>query len=484
MRKGFFFIFLALLTANATKAQTKGAKVGYIDMEYILQNIPNYNDAQSQLEDKAQIWKQEIEVKKTEITKLKDALKAEKALLTKGLVDERISEIAILENELLEYQQKRFGPNGDLMTQKNGLTKPIQDQVFSIVQDIAETKKYDFIFDKTSDMTMLFAAKRYDISELVIRILNKTEKREQLTKKQLKAEAEKETKEDTQNDNPELAKREQALESKKAARQAILINRKAVEELRRKSAEERKQKFLADKEVTKNGTTTSAASPTESNSANTEAATSTAKRAQADQRAKTLENRKKAAEENRRVQEEKRQQAISERTTKTVNIDQATPSEPTLPEKETELNTSKTTEAAEAKQKQLDTKTKILEDRKRAAEENRKAQEEKRQQVLQARETKKTGTVSETIVKENTNTETENRQITTKVAKPINETATTKEITATTSGETDKQKQATTRAKVIEDRNKIIEDHKKALEERRKKVLQDREVAKKVPKEN
>ena len=138
MRKQFLFLFLALILTTVFQAQTRGTKVGYIDMEYILQNVPDYTEAQNQLEQKAQKWKQEIESKKIEINKLKEALKAEKALLTKGLIEERIAEIDFLENENLEYQQKRFGPQGDLMTQKTGLTKPIQDQVFTAVQDIAE----------------------------------------------------------------------------------------------------------------------------------------------------------------------------------------------------------------------------------------------------------------------------------------------------------------------------------------------------------
>jgi Skp family chaperone for outer membrane proteins len=69
-----------------------------------------------------------------------------------------------------------------LILQKSILVKPIQDQVFTAVQDIAEAKKYDFIFDKSSDLTMLFA-KKFDISDQVLRVLNRAEKREQLTKK-------------------------------------------------------------------------------------------------------------------------------------------------------------------------------------------------------------------------------------------------------------------------------------------------------------
>ena len=218
MRKHFLFLFLALVGISTIQAQTKSTKIGYIDMEYILQNVSNYTEAQNQLEQKAQKWKQEIETKKNEIQKFVDALKIEKPLLTKELIEERENEIKFLEKEVLEYQQKRFGANGDLMQQKLVLAKPIQDQVFSTVQDIAEAKQYDFIFDKSSDLTMLFAAKRFDISEQVLRVLNRAEKREQLTKKQQKELEEKEKKEDALDENTGLKDRQKALDEKKEAR--------------------------------------------------------------------------------------------------------------------------------------------------------------------------------------------------------------------------------------------------------------------------
>ena len=166
MRNKILILLVVLFFSNA---QIKGVKIGYIDMEYILQNVPEYAEANNQLENKAQKWKQEIEVKKIEVGKRKESLKTEQVLLTRELIDERLEEIKTLETELLEYSQKRFGPNGDLIIQKSVLVKPIQDQIFTAVQDISEAKKYDFIFDKSSDLTMLFAAKRFDISDQVIR---------------------------------------------------------------------------------------------------------------------------------------------------------------------------------------------------------------------------------------------------------------------------------------------------------------------------
>lgn len=187
--KRMLFLLLALgFFATEARSQGRGVKIGYIDMEYILQNVPDYAQANNELEQKAQKWKQEIETKKNDINKLKDGLKTERVLLTKELIEEREEEIGFQEKELLDYQQKRFGPTGDLITQKSVLIKPIQDQVFTAAQDIAEAKKYDFVFDKSSDLTMLFAAKKFDISDQVIRTLTRANRREQMSNKQLKQE--------------------------------------------------------------------------------------------------------------------------------------------------------------------------------------------------------------------------------------------------------------------------------------------------------
>jgi len=248
------FLLLVLLLCNTLFAQTRGVKVGYIDMEYILQNVPDYTEAKNQLELKAQKWKQEIDAKRNEINLLKETLKNERVLLTKELIEEREEEIAFLENELNDYQQKRFGPMGDLVTQKAVLIKPIQDQVFSAVQDLAEAQKYDFILDKSSDLSILFANKRFDLSDRVIRSLTRSSKREQLSKKEQKALDEKELKEDFVDDNPELAARKKILEDKKAQRDSLVAARKLEAEQKRLQFEEKRQKLLEEKEAKKNGT--------------------------------------------------------------------------------------------------------------------------------------------------------------------------------------------------------------------------------------
>ncbi len=161
----FCFTFMA-------QAQ-RGVRIGYIDMEYVLESVPEYKEASIQLEGKVQRWKQDIDKKQKEIDQMKLNLANERVLLTKELIDEREEEIKIKEDEMLQYQQDRFGPNGDLMIQRRQLVQPIQDQVFNIVQEVAEAKKYDFIFDKSADVVMLFAAKRNDISDVVLKSIER-----------------------------------------------------------------------------------------------------------------------------------------------------------------------------------------------------------------------------------------------------------------------------------------------------------------------
>ncbi len=306
MKKYFAISILLLSIVFQASAQTRGIKIGYIDMEYILQNVPDYTEANNQLEQKAQKWKQDIEAKKIEIAKLKDALKTEKALLTKELIDEREEEIKFQEDELLDFQQKRFGPNGDLMTQKAVLVKPIQDQVFNAVQDIAELKKYDFIFDKSSDLTMLFSNKRHDISEQVVRAITRAERREQLSNKELKEQEKKEYQEDVEDENPALAARKKALEDKKAARDKVMEDRKLAAQAKKQEQDDKRKALLEEREAKKTGTvpasdkTTGDKTATETNKKAADSTATESKEAKAAARAKLVEDKKKALEEKKK----------------------------------------------------------------------------------------------------------------------------------------------------------------------------------------
>ncbi|HOZ74111.1 MAG TPA: OmpH family outer membrane protein [Flavobacterium sp.] len=324
MRKHFLLLVFMLAVSLTATAQSRGTKIGYIDMEYILQNVPDYIEAKNQLEQKAQKWKQEVEIKQIDIAKLKESLKTERVLLTRELIEEREEEIAFQENALLEYQQKRFGPTGDLMTQKAVLAQPVQDQVFTAVQDIAEAKKYDFVFNKTSDLTMLFSAKRYDISDQVIRVLNRASRRNQLKGKELKEQEKKEALEDMVDDNPALQERQAKIDAKKAAREKLVADRKAAQEEKKRLAEEKRNAAKQGKTATSTtppnkeegkASTTSTTEKANSevqddqNDTDSTAATEDPKKKSAEARAQILADRKKA-------QEEKKAKALADRQAK------------------------------------------------------------------------------------------------------------------------------------------------------------------------
>ncbi|WP_250435131.1 OmpH family outer membrane protein [Hanstruepera flava] len=237
--KVLFLVTIACMLSVASYSQ-RGVRIGYIDTEYILENIPEYQEATAQLASKVQKWKGEIETQLSGIEQKRKDLSNEKALLTKELIEEREEDIAFEEKEILDYQQKRFGPNGDLMIQKKQLIQPIQDQIFAAVQDIAEKQKYDFVFDKSADVVMLYSADRYDFSEQVIRSITRSAKRTQATNKKERKAAEEE--DVVVEINEELEAKQAADDARK---KAVLDEREA----RKLAAQKRRDSIIAAREA-------------------------------------------------------------------------------------------------------------------------------------------------------------------------------------------------------------------------------------------
>ncbi|SRX53766.1 OmpH family outer membrane protein [Aequorivita sp. CIP111184] len=260
-KKILFFTLLLFCFTFMAEAQ-KGVRIGYIDMEYVLESVPEYKEASIQLEGKVQRWKQDIDKKQKEIDQMKLNLSNERVLLTKELIDEREEEIKIKEDEMLQYQQDRFGPNGDLMIQRRQLVQPIQDQVFNIVQEVAEAKKYDFIFDKSADVVMLFAAKRNDISDVVLRSIERAGRRVQAANK--KEQRQIDEKEDpldgpiTVEEKERVAvkeERQEAIEAKKTEREEMMAQRQrerdSIRAVKKQEFEERRQRLIEEREQRK-----------------------------------------------------------------------------------------------------------------------------------------------------------------------------------------------------------------------------------------
>ncbi len=244
---------LIVLMSSLYGFSQRSVRIGYVDMEYILENVEEYRDATEQLNAKAQKWKQEIELQKSVIDQMKKDLMAEKVLLTDELIMEREEDIQILEKEMLDYQQDRFGPQGDLVLQKQLLIQPIQDQVFNEVQKIGANKRYDFIFDKSADVVMLYSEKRHDISDLVLREISRTRKVSASKKKQEEQSRLEQFKEEEGQISEALKERQEKAEAAQEEREKAAEEKRAEKlkerEERKKAYEERRKKLLEEREA-------------------------------------------------------------------------------------------------------------------------------------------------------------------------------------------------------------------------------------------
>lgn len=176
-------LFLLSITLVQWSYGQRGVRLGYIDMDYILENVIEYKKASDLLDKSVEEWKKDIELKKIGLEQQREQFLAEKILLTPELIKDREAELKIMAEDIVRLQNSYFGPQGRYLVQKTKLLQPVQDQVLSIVREIAQQRKYDFIFDRSSDLVMLYSAKNYDISDLVLKKINALQRTEERKKK-------------------------------------------------------------------------------------------------------------------------------------------------------------------------------------------------------------------------------------------------------------------------------------------------------------
>ncbi|HBS85881.1 MAG: hypothetical protein A2W91_09000 [Bacteroidetes bacterium GWF2_38_335] len=166
-------LFLTLSLVTAIMGMSFAQKFAFVDSEYILKKIPAYEAAQAKLDELAVEYQKEIEAVYAEIDKMYKDFQAEKVLLTEEMKSKRENEIIAKEKEAKELQKKKFGPkDGDLFKKRQELVKPIQDEVFNAVKEIATEGGYAIIFDTSgSGTTMLFTDPKFDKSEDVLKKL-------------------------------------------------------------------------------------------------------------------------------------------------------------------------------------------------------------------------------------------------------------------------------------------------------------------------
>ncbi|MFV0267113.1 MAG: OmpH family outer membrane protein [Draconibacterium sp.] len=150
---------------------SQAQKYGFIDSEYIMENIPAYTAAQEQLNQLSSQYQKELEAMHAEIEQMYQDFQAESVLLSEDMKRKREDVIISKEKDYKQLQRKYFGPSGDLFSKRQGLVKPIQDDIFNAVQEIATEGSYAVIFDKAGGTTLFFTNPRYDLSDQVLQKL-------------------------------------------------------------------------------------------------------------------------------------------------------------------------------------------------------------------------------------------------------------------------------------------------------------------------
>lgn len=235
-------LYLFLLSGTLITAQ-KAQRIAYIDMEYILENVPEYLEAQNTLDSKVTKWRSTLDKLSRFIEKSKTDLANEREILTNDLILEKEDEITLKQEELRRLESLYFGPNGDMFLLRKQLVKPIQDQVYNSLEDIVLKRKYDFVFDKSSDLVMLYSNKKYDISDLVLNEIVRERKIKVNKEKKAKKRAPKKL---TDRQRKLIKDREAAVKKKEEER---LAKKKKIEEARKKRIAdiEEKRRVLKEK---------------------------------------------------------------------------------------------------------------------------------------------------------------------------------------------------------------------------------------------
>jgi len=165
-----YFLLFALL--GIVSSNIVAQKYAFIDTKYILSQMPDYTDAQKEIDDLAEKWQKDVEKKYNEIQSKYKSFQEEEILLPEETKKIRLDEIMELEVKAKELQKKRFGVEGDLFKKRKELIDPIQDKIYKAVKELSKDNNYSFILDKSKNSNIIYADPKYDKSDAVLRKIN------------------------------------------------------------------------------------------------------------------------------------------------------------------------------------------------------------------------------------------------------------------------------------------------------------------------
>ena len=166
MKKLFslFIIFLIVLSSFSL-AQLK---IGYVDSETIMQKLPDAQDARQKLDDLVSGWRTELIKMQSELKNKQADFEKKKLIMSEKIKKEKNDELLKLARSIDLFRSRKFGTRGELYQKQDQFMKPIQNKIFTAIKEIAEEEDLDFVFDRTSDVTLLYAKEKYDITNLVL----------------------------------------------------------------------------------------------------------------------------------------------------------------------------------------------------------------------------------------------------------------------------------------------------------------------------
>ncbi len=169
MKRIIILLFVGVMAIGTTFA--KDQSVAFIDMSYILKNLPQYEQANEQLAMLSKRWQKEIDAAQQEARVLATNYQTEQIFLSETMRAEREQEIVKKENEVLELKRKYFGQDGELYKKREALIKPIQDEIYNAIQDLASEKRIEVVKDRSADPSLIYMSSKLDISDQVLRKL-------------------------------------------------------------------------------------------------------------------------------------------------------------------------------------------------------------------------------------------------------------------------------------------------------------------------
>jgi len=169
MKRTIILLFAALLSFGTAFA--KDQSIAYVDMQYILRNLPQYEQANEQLTMLSRRWQREIEAAEQEARVLATNYQTEQIFLSEAMRREREEEIVQKEQEVLELKRRYFGQDGELYRKREALIRPIQDEIYNAIQDLAAEKRIDIVKDRSSDPSLIYMSSKLDISDQVLQKL-------------------------------------------------------------------------------------------------------------------------------------------------------------------------------------------------------------------------------------------------------------------------------------------------------------------------